>query len=1031
MKLGVKKLSSAVQLALSLGAVFAVGASSAAFAQDQSTQGQAPQGTAPAAPAKAATLQTVVVTGSHIRRVDLETASPVITIDRAQIQASGKLTLGDLVQDLPAVTGGNTNPQVNNSGGTGATSIGLRGLGPNRTLILVDGHRVIGVATGVDPNSIPASMIDHIEVLTTGASSVYGSDAVGGVVNFVLRKDYQGAEFSTNFGQSDHDDGEQQGYTFTFGQTSDKGSIMGGVDYNKTDGVQAGSRNFSKNSVTLYGTNGTYPGGAGAPQGYVGGSATAPNGHIQLAGTNFAGAFPGCASGYAAHNPGAGTNAASDYHCFQDNGPNSDKYNYATVNLILTPQERTNAFLMGTYNLTDHVSAYMNLYVDKTSSAFALAADPLTTAGGFVVSGQNYYNPFTYAPGNPGGFTPGTGVQFANGYNSLGVRLTSLGLREGFNGTTTGEIHTGLKGDFPIGDQTWQWDAGLDYGHITTTSTITGLVNLNILNQEAGPSFNNGGTIVCGTPGNIIAGCIPFNPFDIHTPQSIAALQAASSPGLEQGDSIEKVWHADFNGGVFDLPAGTVNLAVGADYRTEYEHDNVDGLLTINPATGTCTLGSQCSSGLQGGYNVKEAYAEAFFPILNDLPFVKSLNVDIGDRYSKFNMFGTTNNLKFAVEYKPFDDLLLRGTMAEVFRAPNLGEVYGAASSSAYRISSDPCTGYTGTPVNPACVNVPTNGTFSNQLVTQNLQGEGIVSGSAYAGFPIKPEQGKTFDFGAVYSPSWAPGLSSTVDFWHLYLNDVITSVGVQSELDLCSAGDLTYCQFIQRYASGPNQGQLTTQTLQPTGNLGTTSTGGVDFSLNYKLPEFSFGKLSVGVNATYLKYFNEQTAPGTASNETYTDAGHFMPFGSAQAAACPGAVGNCLFPRWKGQGYVNWQNGNWDASWRLRYIGRFQMGSQSPSQDVFPFGTCSYEGTPKPGGGTYQCTITGGELKYGATVYNDVSLGYNIEPLNTRVEFGVNNLFDKQPPLLYANNTLNANTDPSDFDLLGRYFWGRITVKF
>ena len=226
MKLGVTRLSSAVRLALSLGAVMAVGASGTAFAQDQSTTTQTTS-TTPPAPQKASTLQTVVVTGSHIRRVDLETASPVVTIDRAAIKASGKLTLGDLVQDLPAVTGGNTNPQVNNGGGTGATSIGLRGLGPNRTLILVDGHRVMGISLGgvittpvngdaPDANSIPAAMIDHIDVLTTGASSIYGSDAVGGVVNFILRKDYQGAEFSTNFGQSDHDDGEQQGYTFTF-----------------------------------------------------------------------------------------------------------------------------------------------------------------------------------------------------------------------------------------------------------------------------------------------------------------------------------------------------------------------------------------------------------------------------------------------------------------------------------------------------------------------------------------------------------------------------------------------------------------------------------------------------------------------------------------------------------------------------------------------------------------------------------------------------------------------------------------------
>jgi outer membrane receptor protein involved in Fe transport len=1025
MKLGVKKLSSAVQLALSLGTVIAVGASSTAFAQDQSTQPQS--NTSPAAPAqKASTLQTVVVTGSHIRRVDLETASPVVTIDRAAIQASGKLTLGDLVQDLPAVTGGNTNPQVNNSGGTGASSIGLRGLGPNRTLIL--GHRVLATATGVDPNSIPASMIDHIDVLTTGASSIYGSDAVGGVVNFILRKDYQGAEFSTNFGQSDHNDGGQQGYSFTFGQTSDKGSIMGGVDYSKTNGVAAGNRSFSRNSLSIYGTNGNGPRAPQPVTANIGGSASAPNGHVQLAGTTFAaagGPFAGpnaCTSGFVARNPAAAGVAASDYHCFQNSGPNSDKYNFATVNLIMTPQERTNAFLKGTYNLGDHVAAYLDAYVDKTSSNAALAPDPLTTDGGFKISGSNNYNPFTYAAGNKVGAPAGSGVQFANGFNSFGVRLTSLGLRQEFYGTTSAQVHTGFKGDFPIGNQTWQWDVGLDYGHSTQTETTTGLVNLNVLNVAAGPSFNNGGTVVCGTPGNIVAGCIPFNPFNINTPQSIASLRAASSPGLKQELTQEKIWHADFNGGVFDLPAGTVNLAVGADYRQEYEHDQVDGLLQINPATGTCALGSQCSSGLQGGYNVKEAYVEAFFPILNDLPFAKSLNIDIGDRYSKFSAFGTTNNLKVAIEYKPIADLLLRGTVAEVFRAPNLNEVFGAPSSSAYRISSDPCTGYTGTPVDPACVNVPADGKFSNQLVVSNQQGNGIASGSAYANFPIKPEQGKTFDLGAVYSPSWASGLSSTVDFWHLYLNNVITSVGVQSELNLCAAGNLTYCPFISRYASGPNQGQLTANTLQPTGNLGTTSTGGVDFSLNYKLPEFSFGKFGIGLNATYLKYFNEQTSPGTASNITYTDAGHFMPFGSAQAAACPGASGNCLFPRWKGQGYVNWQLGHWDASWRLRYIGRFQMGSASPSQDVHPDGACS--------AGNY-CTIQGAEYKYGATTYNDVSLGYNIEPLNTRVAFGVNNLFDKQPPLLYANNTLNANTDPSDFDMLGRYFWGRVTVKF
>jgi outer membrane receptor protein involved in Fe transport len=1027
MNFGVNKLSSSVRLALSLGAIIAVGASGNAFAQDAAANAQSG---AQQADQKAKTLETVTVTGSRIRRVDLETASPVVTIDRAAIAASGKLTLGDLVQNLPAVTGGNTNPQVNNSGGAGSSTIGLRGLGPNRTLILVDGHRVVNN----DVNSIPASMIERIEVLTTGASSVYGSDAVGGVVNFILRKDFQGAQFTANYGETDRNDGMQTGYSFSFGQTSDKGSIMAGVDYNKTDGVEAGRREYSKNSVSLYGTNGTGPSAPQPLQANIGGSSSSPFGHIQIKNTNFAAAFGGCpGSGYLARNPGAAGTAASDYHCYVTNGANSDKYNYATVNLITTPQERTGAFLMGDYKLGEHVDAYMDAYYNKTTANFTLAPAVYTSAGGVVISADSFYNPFGVQFGgrNPDG-TPG---------NQFGARLSALGNRQGFFGTDTAQVHAGLKGDFPLGNQSWQWDAGVDYGHISQSQVTTGLPNLGPLNAGTGPSFLDPatGVVTCGTPGAPIDGCTPFNPFNLDSPVSKAALAAAAVPALSHATTIEKTYHVDFNGGVIDLPAGTVQLAVGANYRKDYAHNVVDPVLTIDPATGNCTLGSQCSAGLQGGFNVKEVYAETFVPILTDLPFVKSLNLTVGDRYSKYNQFGSSNNFKFAIEWKPFDDLLLRGTMADVFRAPNINEVYGAPSADAPKVSVDPCTGYTGPgfnyngkAINPAaCVNVPTDGSFSNTFVNSGTQAGATTGGSAFSNFPIKSEQGKSFDLGAVYSPSWAPGLSTTVDFWHLYLNDVITTVGMQSVLELCASGQDIYCPFIQRDSSG----QTTNAFIEPTGNLGTSSVSGIDFSANYKLPQFAFGQFTLGINSTYLKYYNQQTAPGTPANTTYNDAGHFMPFGSAQAAACPGAAGNCLFPRWRAQGYVNWQLGDWDASWRIRYIGRFQMGSKSPTQDVFPDGSCYYNNSPidpaNPTGPKYQCNITGATYKYAATVYHDVSLGYNIQPLNTRVEFGVNNLFDKQPPVLYANNTLNANTDPSDFDLLGRFFFARVSVKF
>lgn len=995
MKLGVSKLSSSVRLALSLGAVVAIGASGTAFAQDAGSQPQGDQSSGK--PAAAKQLQAVVVTGSLIRRVDLETASPVVTIDRAQIQATGKMTLGDLVQDLPAMTGGNVNPQVNNGGGTGGSSINLRGLGQKRTLILVNGQRLLSK----DPNAIPADAVERIEVLPSGASATYGSDAIGGVVNFILRHDYQGAQFTTNYGQSGHNDGKQQGYSFTFGQTSDKGSIMAGISYNKQDGVLAANRAFSKDALSL---------STGGP--YVGGSSSTPVGHIQIPGvinnpdgsTSYAPGSLAAQFGCGTISLNAGGNAmvptTANYHCYG----NADKYNYASINLIMTPQERTGGFINGEYNLGEHVQAYLDTIYEKTSASFQLAPAVYgTDTTGASLSAGNAFNPFGANYGT-------TGLQFRS-------RLTSNGPRFAGVGRTDVQINTGLKGDFTVFDRNWNWNVGLNYGHESIVTTTGGLVDQTKL--YTGPStMGAGGVASC--PAGISAVACQFNPFDVNAPGTIAAIKAAGVNAPNNTYFIEKVWHGNVNGELFDLPAGAVQLALGAEYRQEYERAVPAPQLAIDNATGTCILGSQCTSAIQGGYNTKDVYAEAFIPVLSDLPGVRSLNLTVGDRYTRTSQFGSTNNVKVALEYKPIDDLLLRGTMQQVFRAPALSELY-TASSDAPLIHSDPCTGYVGAPAGSplalACQYVPTNGSFVNSFVQSQTQATTVIQGASVAGFPVKPEHGTSYDFGLVYSPSYLPGLSTTFDVWRVNLNDTISQVGLQSLLNLCAAGSTEYCQYIHRNPNpGPNQGQLMQSTVEPYGNLGSLSTSGIDWSANYKLPQFSFGQFNVGVNATYLKYWSQETAPGIAGNVTYNNAGHFLPYGSAQASACPDNVGVCLFPRWRAQGYVDWRMGNWGASWRMRYIGRFQDGGAANTlQDTFPV----------------QGAAAGTVLKYGATVYNDVSVGYNIEPLNTHVDFGVNNLFDKQPPMLWGNNTLNANTDPSSFDLMGRYFWGRVTVKF
>jgi len=971
MNFGKNKLSASVRLALGMLVIGTYG--TAAFAQD-----------APADQAKSKTLETVTVTGSLIRRVDVETASPVVTIDRAAIQATGKQTLGDLIQQLPAMTGGNLNPQVNNSGGTGGSSINLRGLGSKRTLILINGQRLLSK----DPNAIPADAIERIEVLPTGASATYGSDAIGGVVNFILRKNYQGATFTANVGQSDRNDGEQSGYTFTFGQTSDKGSIMAGINYNKQDGVVSANRDFSKNALTLTGT-----------QVIRGGSANTPYGHIQLPSSgHIADAFSSCRSGYITLNPGANSTQVnpSNYHCYGS----SDKYNYATVNLVMTPQERTGGFINGDYHLGDHVTAYMDAVYEKTSANFQLAPAVYGTGTGVVVAADNAFNTFGATFQTP---KKDTDLKF-------GSRLTTAGNRIAYTGREDAQINTGFRGDFTIADKNWNWDVGYNYGHQSNSISTTGLIDQSKLYTDSS-ILNANGTASCPTGTDPVA--CQFNPFDIHSAGSVAAIKAASTAAPSTIYQIQKIWHAGLSGELFSLPAGAVQLAGGFEYRKDYEHAIPSPQLVVDPTTGSCVLGSQCLSAVQGGYTTKDLYAEAFIPVLSGMPGVQSLNLTVGDRYSRISGFGSTNNLKFALEYKPFDDLLLRGTMEQVFRAPSLSELY-TSGSDAPLIHSDPCDGYTGAPAGSplalACQNVPTNGKFVNSDAASRNQSGAIVQGAYVAGVPIKPEHGTSYDFGFVYSPSYVPGLSTTVDFWRVNLNDTITTVGLQSLLDVCAAGVTEDCRFIKRDATG----NLSPATIEPITNLGTINTAGIDWSANYKLPQFAVGQFNIGVSATYLQYYDLITAPGIAGADVYKNAGHLLPYGSSASAACPDNAGVCLFPRWRGQGFVDWQAGGWSAQWRMRYIGRFQNGAATGSpQDSYPNGE------------------SGTILKYGATVYNDVSIGYNLAPINTRLDFGVNNVLDKQPPMLYANNTLNANTDPSDFDLMGRYWWARVTVKF
>ena len=965
MRLTNNELLKAVRLALYAGTTAVVGLSSTAvFAQDEDSTER---------------LDTIVVTGSNIRRVDMETANPIITIDRAQIQKSGKLTVGQLVQDLPAIAGQATNPQVNNGGGSGASGVSLRGLGTNRTLILIDGQRVI---TG-DVNQVPAALIERIDVLLDGASSTYGSDAIAGVVNFIMRKDYQGAEFTFDYGISDKDDGERTGASFTFGQSTDRGSVVAGISYGKFDEVPAGNREFSASALYLY----SGPDGLG--QVFASGSSRVPTGRVFLpsgnvgpGGINLREYYGGCTSVTRI----AGTNGTSldNYRCYTG----ADAYNFQPLNVILTPQERTNVFALANYKLTDNVEAYLKTFVNRTTSASLIAPYPLDSQGnGIVTSADNLYNPF--------------GISFgaATGLTNLTARLTGTGQRINQIDTQTSQFIGGLRGSF--GDTSWRWDVNANYNHLTQDQYTTGYLNFAQLADALGPSMLVNGVPTCvseaGNAATAIDGCVPLNIFEQDSAQSTATfLSAQSAPFLNFLTTSREVT-ANANGEIFNLPAGPVSLAVGALYRKDYSNFLADSTIIYNPTTRTCDLGTACTTPLSGNISTKEAYAEVFAPILADVPFAHSLNLSLGLRYSKFNLAGSTTNSKIAVEWRPIEDLLIRGTVSEVFRSPNVSELFSGAGSDAPP-AQDPCFGYVAGQQQGIGACGPQTGATNIPSVEEGgiaEQANGQVTGTVYGaiayGIDLVPEAGKSFDIGVVYDPNWLEGLSISLDHYRIYLNDTITQIDAQTTLNLCyNDPNSPYCPLITRFEDGQIR-----NVDEPTLNLGRLDTQGYDLGFNYRLPEFDMfgrnvGRFAVGLNATYIDEFDNSIEGA---------------FRFSNAGAFTTLFGN--FPRVRGTGNVDWNMGPFEASWDMRYVGNVK----AVGADTGPLGPPF--------------------LPIGAVTYHDFHFGYNAEAINTQFLIGIDNAFNKQPPLYYTGITVNANTDVRTYDTVGRFYWARATVKF
>jgi outer membrane receptor protein involved in Fe transport len=965
MRLDLNKLSSAVRLALSLGAVAAVG-SVTAIAQDAGTT-ESP---------KNQSLETIVVTGSNIRRVDIETASPVVTIDRAQIQASGKVNLGDLIQQLPQMAGQAMNPQVNN-GGVGTAGVSLRGIGSNRTLLLLNGHRIPFQLQ--DLNLLPVAIVERIEVLNDGASAVYGSDAIGGVVNIITRTNYQGAEFGADYGESDRDDGQRKAVHAVFGQTTDKGSIVFGLQYDKQDAVSTANRNYSKNAQYIYNTRvNTHAGSSRTPGGRFFIPGTSPVAKALGCPVNTSGITSVTLSG--SQLPSQTTPpTGSDFRCYNSS---TDGFNFQSVgNYDLVPNERTGVFLLGNYKLTDNVEAYAELLYHKTVTHTRFAPYPFDLASeNVIIPADQYYNPFGVELGQ----TPS---------NTVALRLTSLGDRTKYLSQTEGIGNVGLKGT--VGDTSWAWDAHVSYGTFDILEQQDNFVNFSQLIPG----------LTCTTaPG--VGSCTPLDIFNQSDPNTFAILNAAKINPINTFLYQMKSAEASVNGTLFSLPAGDVQLALGGSYRKEYVNDQVDPIIatTFSTPGGVPTVNcagpsSLCTSSTQGGYNVKEAYAELLVPVLKDLPFVHSLNVDIGDRYSKYSDFGSTNNWKVAIEYRPIEDLLLRGTVSKVFRAPTATNLFAGPEFDS-PTATDPCAGVLGVSSNKACQghNVPQQN-FSQ--ISAYTMGSLFAAENNLTSNVLQPEHGKSFDYGFVYDPEWIGGLSINADVYRILLNNLIIAEAGEAQTILtdCFNTQGPICSNIVRASDGSLK-----FVIESAFNSGNLVDQGLDIGAHYRLPTTAWGNFRIGADATYIQEYNI-AQPGFTQHL----AGHFdKTFGN--------------FARVRGLATLDWNLGPWNANWTTRYIGPITLGYAEPG-----LGPSAVESSTNP----YNPNPIGPVLHFGAVTYHNVSLGYNIEPINTFVQVGVDNLFDKVPPNFYQNNVNNSNTDVNTYDTVGRFYRASVTVKF
>lgn len=930
-------------------------------------------------------LQSIEVTGSRIKQTEIETQSPVMVIDRKMIERTGLQTVGDILQQLTA-SGKALNAKFNSSGnfgfpsdgggiGAGSAQVDLRNLGSKRVLVLVDGIRWVnessasGVSGSADLNTIPVSIIERIEVLEDGASAIYGSDAIAGVINIITRKKFEGAEITGYFGRYSGFGGNTKQGSLTIGGGDEHLSAVVVASYFDQDSISAGKW---WQSATPEPYANLAAGSSGVPQGRF--TFCDPSRPID----SYGGCDPGQENWYdVTLNNGTTTPSwnpadpsSGTYHDFGT----PDRFNYAPFNMLLTPNERKSIYTNISYAFNDSTRLHVRaLYNNRTSQNEAapepIFVGPYAGTGGIAdtiyISARNPYNPF------------GIDLDPATNFGWITKRPIEVGPRIFNQDVDTWYVNAGLDGQFDVG-RGLTWDANVVHSENKADQTFYNGFNLSHL------ALGLGDPDVCAAVPN----CVPIDLFGGQgrpmTQQQIDWIRATQVDRSEQ-----KLDLASFNvsGDLFNIiSARPVAFAAGAEYRRYF------GSFDPDPLRQSGDSQDSQAAAVAAAYHVSEIYGEFNIPVLD------SLDLSAAGRYSHYSTFGGETTGKVGFRWQPSEDWLFRGSYSTGFRAPTIGELYGLTQFGA--TLTDPC-GTTGSP-GPAgpqyvagCAAQGVSPTFEQA----NTQITTITGGNPN----LKPEKSHSWQVGTVYSPSWADGLAGTqkLDFGVTYykhkISDAIGARDIQALLNDCveSGGvDPVLCAPFTRQPGGnlnPPDNKLT--------NLGTIKTDGVDVKVNWASDEFSFGRLRAALQGTWVHKYREVDS-----------------FGAVSARQVGIETDNSSIPKWQINTQFGWSVTDWDVSWNMRYIHTIKELCSS----------AVVTGDNVPG-----CPNASATHHMPTALYHDVQVGWSnaIGVRNLSLEVGINNLFDKRAPVCYSC-TLNGY-DAGTYDLPGRFVYAQVGYKF